>query len=57
MCSSVSNVYNIIKEFNFYKKGKVYMANIVTLKNNTTNEINYPRTVKSALLNDDGTPM
>ena len=33
------------------------MANIVTLKNNTTNEINYPRTVKSALLNDDGTPM
>lgn len=29
------------------------MANIVTLKNNITNEINYPRIVKSALLNDD----
>ena len=33
------------------------MAQIVTVKNGTTNEIQYPRTVKSALLNDDGTPL
>lgn len=33
------------------------MAQIVTTKNGTTNEIQYPRTVKSALLNDDGTPL
>ena len=31
------------------------MAQIVTVKNGQTNEIEYPRTVKSALLNDDGT--
>ena len=33
------------------------MAQIVTAKNGKTNEIQYPRTVKSALLNDDGTPL
>ena len=31
------------------------MAQIVTVKNGQTDEIEYPRTVKSALLNDDGT--
>ena len=31
------------------------MAQIVTIKNGQTDEIEYPRTVKSALLNDDGT--
>ena len=33
------------------------MAQIVTVKNSKTNEIQYPKTVKSALLNDDGTPL
>lgn len=33
------------------------MAQIVTAKNGQTNGIEYPRTVKSALLNDDGTPL
>lgn len=33
------------------------MAQIVTVKNGQTDEIEYPRTVKSALLNDDGTPL
>ena len=33
------------------------MAQIVTAKNGQTNEIEYPRTVKSALLNDNGTPL
>lgn len=33
------------------------MAQIITVKSGATNEIQYPRTVKSALLNDDGTPL
>ena len=33
------------------------MAKIVTLVNSKTNAIEYPRTVKSAIVNDDGTPL
>ena len=33
------------------------MAKIVTLINSNTNDIEYPRTVKAALVNDDGTPL
>ena len=33
------------------------MAKIVTLVNSKTSAIEYPRTVKAALVNDDGTPL
>ena len=33
------------------------MAKIVTLVNRKTSDIEYPRTVKAALVNDDGTPL
>lgn len=33
------------------------MAQITTMKNSKTNEILYPKTIKSALMNDDGTPL